>query len=344
MKKLIVSILFLSLVTFCPSCKKDSDEFIVTGTTTLILKDTIKDTVWEDESKLVTLPTTFNIEKLANELSKTSDKNVFDAELGGKITTPEDVTVNIPANACVTKTNQPCTGKIDIEILFLKTKGELIANDKPTTSGGKLLISGGVVKIMASQSGQEVKIASGKSLKIRFKNASPDPNMRFFEGKTDGRFKFDWVQIIGTGSQNIANVTTWADSTLNRENRGYEIVTDRFGWINCDKFSDDQNLTNKFSVALPDTFTNRNTSVYIVFKDINSVVKLEGNPSTKQFSIPNGYKGIPIGRNVIVVSTSKFDTQSMLDVQETTVTATTTVKMKPQRSTPEEMKKKIHNL
>ncbi len=337
MKKLIVSILFLSLIIFCPSCKKDSDEFIVTSTTTINFKDTI----WEDESKVAALPTKLSIEKLSDELSKTSDKKNFDAEAGGKLVTPEDVTVDIPANACLTKDNLPCKGKIDIEILYLRTKGELMANDKPTTSGGKLLISGGVVKITASQNGQEIKIATGKAFKIRFKNITPDADMRFFEGKTDGRFKFDWKQI--SDSRN-AVVTTWADSTGNRENKGYEILTDRFGWINCDKFYGEQNLTNKFSVALPDSFTNRNTSVFIVFKDINSVVKLEGNPSTKQFTIPNGYKGIPIGRGVVVVSTSKFDTQSMLEVQEATVTATTTLKMKPQRVSSEEMKKKIQNL
>ena len=345
MKKLIVSILFLSLIVFCPACKKDTDEYIVLGTTTVNLKDT----VWEDESKLgsttVILPT-LNVEKLTTELSKISENKTFEAELGGKISTLDDVSVDIPANACVSKDNKPCKGKIDIEILYLRTKADLITNDKPTTSGGKLLISGGVVYIVARQNKEEVKIANGKSVKIRLKindNATPDPNMRFFEGKIEGRFKFDWVQVSGNNSP-VVTPATWADS-VSRENKGYEILTDRFGWINCDKFHDEQNLTNKFSVALADSFTNRNTSVFVVFKDINSVVKLEGNPGSKQFTIPNGYKGIPIGKAVTVVSISKFDDKSsMIDVQETTVTATSTVKMKPQRGSSDEIKKKIKDL
>jgi hypothetical protein len=343
MKKLIVSILFLSLIVFCTSCGKDTDEIIVLGTTTI----NFKDTVWEDESKLssttITLPT-LNVEKLTMELSKISENKTFEAELGGKIVTLDDVSLEIPANACVSKDNKPCKGKVDIEILYLRTKADLITNDKPTTSGGKLLVSGGVVYIIATQNKQEIKIANGKSIKIRLKNTAPDANMRFFEGKTEGRFKFDWVQVSGQNSPTVTPAT-WVDSAGSRENKGYEILTDRFGWINCDKFYDDQNLTNKFAVALADSFTNRNTSVFVVFKDINSVVKLEGNPSTKQFSIPNGYKGIPIGKAVTVVSISKFDDKSsMIDVQETTVTATSVVKMKPQRANSDDIKKKIKDL
>jgi hypothetical protein len=346
MKKLIVSILFLSLIVFCPACKKGTDEFIVTGTTTI----NFKDSVWENESSLnaaaVPVPT-LNIEKLTTELSKIAENKSFEAELGGKIITTDNVSLDIPANACVSKDNKPCKGKIDIEILYLRTKGDLIMNDKPTTSGGKLLVSGGVVYITATQNKQEVKIANGKTLKIRLKindNAIADANMRFFEGKTDGRFKFDWVQISG---QNGPTVTpaVWVDSVNSRENKGYEILTDRFGWINCDKFHDDQNLTNKFSVTLADNFTNRNTSVFVVFKDINSVVKLEGSPSTKQFTIPNGYKGIPIGKAVTVVSISKFDDKStMFDTQDATVSATAIIKMKPVTVSADEMKKRIQSL
>jgi preprotein translocase subunit YajC len=343
MKKLIVSILFLFLVIFCPSCKKDTDELIVTGKTTVIFKDSI----WEDESIVTgsgTVATISSIEKLAGEIAKLADKKTFEAEAGAKIVTPEDVTVDIPANACLGKDNKPCKGKIDVEILYLRTKGDLIANDKPTTSGGKLLVSGGVVYIWASQGKDEVKIATGKPWKIKFQNTIADEGMRYFEGKSEGKFKFDWKLV--NNSRDVG-VSTWKandTSSISREAKGYEILTDRFGWINCDKFHSESNLTTKFSVSLTSEFTNRNTSVFMVFKDINSVVKLEGNPSTRDFTIPNGYKGIPIGKNVTVVSTSKFDTYSMMAVQDATITANATVKLVPVRMTNEEMKKKIQGL
>jgi hypothetical protein len=340
MKRLIVSILFLSLIIGGTSCGKDSDVPVVIGTTTINLKDS----AWQDEATLAGLPNlpTLNIEKLREELSKTSEKKTFQAETGGKVEFDNDATLDIPANSCLNKDNQPCKGKVDIEVLFLKNKADLITNDKPTTSGGKLLVTGGIVYISAKQNGQELKLASGKPMKLRFKNSIPDANMRLFEGKSTDRFKFDWQQIPAAASN--ATVTTWNDPA-NRDDKGYEIVTDRFGWISCNKFHDEQNLSTKFSVILTDSFTNRNTSVYVVFKDINAVVKLEGNPSNKQFTIPNGYKGIPIGKVVTVVSISKFDDKiSMLGLQEASVSSNANVKLSPQRYTAEKIKEKMKDL
>ena len=340
MKNLIVSILFLGIVLLFQACGKDTTEFIVTGTTTINLTDT----AWEDESKLTT-PIVLPIEKL--QLAKAPTQDTCTAEIGKKIVVPEDVTVDIPANACVTKNNQICKGKLDIEVLVLRTKGEIVTFDKPTTSGGKLLVSGGVVYISVKQKGEDVKLASGKTLKIRVKSSAEIDGMKLFEGKSMGRFNFDWTPI--TGNFGAVTAVIWQDSSQSRENKGFDIVTDRFGWINCDKFHDEGNLTNKFAVTLADSFSNRNTSIYLVFKDINSVVKLEGVSSSKQFNIPNGYKGIPIGRKISVVSISNFDNghtpaYSLIDIQETTVVANNTLKLKPLRLSIDEIKKKILGL
>jgi hypothetical protein len=339
MKKLIVSILFLNLVVFCSSCKKDTDEYIVTGVTTINLKDS---SVWVNESVVTSTGTSSDIGKLVGEISKVSDKKSFDAEAGAKIVTSDDVTVEIPANACVGKDNKPCKGKVDIEVIFLRNKGDLIANDKPTIAGGRLLISGGVAYILAKQDSNIVTIATGKTVKIRFKNSSADDDARFYEGKAEGPFKFDWKPL--TGAREVSKVTVWEEKVQSVETKGYEIVTDRFGWISCAKPYDEGTLTTKFSVSLASEFTNRNTSVFLVFKDINSVVKLEGNPSTRDFTIANGHKGIPIGKKVSIVSTSKFNTYSMMAIQDATISANGVVKLTPTRMTNEEMQKKLQGL
>ena len=95
---------------------------------------------------------------------------------------------------------------------------------------------------------------------------------------------------------------------------------------------------------MPDSFTNRNTSVYIAFKDILSVVKLEGTPVTKQFCIPPSYKGIPIGKQITVVSISNINGRSYMDVQDATITATNTVRLQPKFFSLDDIKKKISNL
>ena len=342
MKKIFLYIFCLSIILFTDACQKDKDEFIPTSTT--VIPTTAKaDTIWENESDLqapvIGVPIQLlNIEKLIGELNKPIIKDSISAERGGKIELPDDVSLEFPSTPCVSKNNQALKGKLEIEIQILRTRGELIAHDKPTISAGRLLISGGVVFLSAKQNGIEVKLGQNKTIKVRYKIRNTEGVMSLFEGKNLNRLQFDWVPI----SSNRDMVTTWADSA--QEKKGFQLLLDRFGWINCDRFNDEPNLTNKFCVAMPDSFTNRNTSVYIAFKDILSVVKLEGTPLTKQFCIPQSYKGIPIGKQVTVVSISNLNGHSYMDVQDATISASNTIRLQPKIFSLDDIKKKISNL
>ena len=342
MKKILFYTFCLFIILFSDACQKDKDEFIATGTT--VIQTTAKaDTIWENESDLqvpvIGVPTQLlNIEKLISELNKPIIKDSISAEQGGKIELPDDVSLEFPSTPCVSKNNQALKGKLEIEVLILRTRGELIAHDKPTISNGRLLISGGVVFLSAKQNGVEVKLGQNKTIKVRYKIKNTEGVMGLFEGKNLNRLQFDWTPI----NSNRDVVTTWSDSS--QEKKGFQLLLDRFGWINCDRFNDEPNLTNKFCVAVPDSFTNRNTSVYIAFKDILSVVKLEGTPVTKQFCIPQSYKGIPIGKQVTVVSISNINGRSYMDVQDATISASNAIRLQPKSLGLDDIKKKISNL
>ena len=148
MKKIFLYVFCLSVILLSDACQKDKDDFIATGTT--VIQTTAKaDTIWENESDLqapvIGVPTQLlNIEKLISQLNKPIIKDSISAEQGGKIELPDDVSLEFPSTPCVSKNNQALKGKLEIEVLILRTKGELIAHDKPTISGGRLLISGGV--------------------------------------------------------------------------------------------------------------------------------------------------------------------------------------------------------
>ncbi len=318
MKNFIYFISAFTLVLVAASCRPDTDIFIPKDTTTTIESDTS----WEADLTLKNNLSTnilplLNIEKLVNELKAESKFDTCNAERGGTITVPDNVTVTIPASACVTAQNRACTGKMDVEILVLRKKGDFIAYNVPTVSANKQLISGGVVLVKVRQNGQEVKLAVGKTIKVRYVMTEPDAQMQLFEGKSTGRFNFDWVALPSTGQGGVrSTVETWADSSQQR--RGYDMILDRFGLINCDRFSNDtSSFNNKFSVVLPDTFTNVNTSVYIAFKDMNSVLSLAGDSKAKGF-VPIG-RGLPIGRVVTVVAIGLIKEKFYFAKQEITV-------------------------
>lgn len=344
MKNLLYTILALGLFLSTVGCDKDSDEFIKTGTDVTVLpgtKPTTDTAIFEVEENLISprpadpaqsLP----IEKLNDQLEKAVYKDSITAENGGKIVTPDDVTVEFPANACKGN-NGVCKGKLDIEILILRTKGELISNDKPTVSKGELLTSGGVVFINAKQNGVSVTLISNKIVSIKYKMRPVESGMRFFDGGRPDRFKFDWALI------NNREIGTWQDSAT-QVGGGYQIFTDRFGWINCDKFNTETNLTDKITVALPDSFSNRNTGVFLVFKDILSVVKLAGDPQTRKFMIPKNYKGVPVGKQVFVVAYGTIKEKTYFAVQDLTIAQTNALTLKPQLLALDEIKKKILGL
>lgn len=347
MKEISYYIAAFLLVFAVASCKKDGTEFIPKETITILEGDTIWDDDLSAKSNLsTTLLPPLSIEKLVSQLSAEPKRDTCNAERGGTIVVPDNVTVTIPANACVTALNRPCTGKLDVEILILRKKGDFIAYNLPTSSLGRQLISGGVVSVKVRQNGQEVKLGLGKAIKVNYVMTEPDNQMQLFDGKIDGRFKFDWlpISILGTGSV-LPNLTVWADSSQQR--RGYNLVLDRFGLINCDKFSGDStNFNTKFNVTLPETFTNVNTSVYVAFKSMNSVLALSGNALTKTFTASG--RGLPVGKVVTIVVMGYIKEKFYFAKQEVTIQSTTTagqsIRLTPTVMEKEDIKTMLNSL
>jgi hypothetical protein len=346
MKNFLFTILATLTLLGSQSCGKDTDEFIPVSTKTDTIPTIKKDTEWLDD--LLTTTNTLSIEKLMKELETNPTKDELNAERGGRITTTDNVTLEFPANSCVTQNNRPCTGTLKVEVLMLRKKGELLLNNLPTTSGNRQLISGGAVFVKIKQDDEEVKLARNATYKVKYLPAtSVEEGMQLFEAKFDGKARFlDWKLIsqANTGTTNTPTVRFWTDSTQGRRN-GYELGLDRFSWINCDKFSGDStNLTNKFCVALPDTFTNKNCAVYAVFKDINSVVPLTGDSRTKQFCVPNGYRGLPIGRAINIITIATIKDRTYIGKKETTISANALIRVEPTFTTMAAAKELISNL
>ena len=344
MRKIFIYILFIHIIATNEACYKDTDEFIPT-TTTVISTATKVDTVWENEANLqipasgVTVPL-FEIEKLYKELGSPLVSDSIIAEQGGKIKLPDDMYIEFPANSCVNKLNVPCRGKIEVVATILRTKGELITHDKPTTAGGRLLISGGTLYIMAKQNGVEVRLATGKSIKIRYKMPVVEPNMQVLVGKSLNRLQFEWATFTSSSAQ--TGVSIWSENTL--EKKGYDVVCDRLGWVSCNKLNLATNLSTRFCVTVADTFTNRNTSVYLALKNSLSVIKLEGIPTTKQFCLPVTFKGLPIGEPVSVVSVTNVNGRFYTDIQEAKIEVNNNIRLKPLPIPLIELRKKILNL
>jgi hypothetical protein len=301
-RKLLLYLIVLILGVGITACKQDSDIFTPTG---VVLPPTY-DKTWKPETQI---SDTTQIRKFFADVYFTPRKDSVNMTTGGTVVAPE-LTVFFPTNACVfTSSGAAFTGKAQVETFLIKKKGDMIRYDKPTISNGYLLVSGGEVYIRATSGGQELSLAAGKQVTIRIRDTTAIANtMKLFTGSSANNNQFNWNQV-NTGPTTQQTIGVWTDSTQgNRVIGGYEFPCPNLRWINCDYFRDTTTLTRSFSARIVgDTFTNQNTAVFTVFRDIRAVVKLWGDTSTRTFTIPPHYRGLPTGNVVTVVSISKLN-------------------------------------
>jgi len=355
LKKYFGLIHIIAAVALCltvNACQKDKNEFIPTGShiDTLSLsfaKPT--DTMFVEESKLdpINPSNLLSVEKLHGILAaniKTPFSDSFTAEKGKKITFPDSTTVEIPANICTKSPDgngsAACKGNLKIEVLVLRTKGELVAYNLPTFSEGNLLQSGGIVKLRITQNGLDVFVQNGQFIKVTYKMPSIISNMRYYDGGFDmnTRLNFDW-HLVDDNNNRYPRLSA-VDSTT------YQLLIDRFNFVNCDKlYGTNVSLSKNLIVALPDSFSNQNTSVFIVFSDILSVVRLVGDPRVKSFVIPQNYKGLPTGKSGKLVTMSLLSSKGAPDRFYFSVTPISIgdiiVKPIPSSITPDGIKQKL---
>lgn len=187
--------------------------------------------------------------------------------------------------------NLQVTGKIFIESFLLKKKGDLIRMNKPTFSNGRVLATAGTVFINYKKEGKPLHLYQTTRVNIQFTEPPSTQPMKLHFGEDLFPDRFNWVP-------NADSLLNYVNAT----NYGYEILTNRLGWINTGYILDGFAAQINVRAKLSSQFTNANTMAYLVFKNNRSVVNLFGEPSSKSFS--SG--GIPVGKEAIIVVLSKL--------------------------------------
>jgi len=232
------------------------------------------------------------------------------ADDGLTIITDRQTIIDIPGGAFEDQSgNTISNAEVLFSYLELKDKGSIVLYNKPTVTGSEIIETGGVFYFSATDaSGQnELSLVNGKSINVRTKADNPVDDMELFWGNEEGsRFYWDEADNDPNSWSNVM-VSEWVlmDSNMVIEGLGYEFLSDRLEWINCDRFLDipaDQ-LTS-VCVALPENYTNQNTIVFAIFKDINSVVGLFGDADIKMFC--DTYEAMPIGYDLDFISITAF--------------------------------------
>lgn len=281
MQNKIATLLLISGIVLLNACKKNSDVFVpdpgqVTG----------PDTNWVSN---ITASMPASVLKASLSIEPYRDSFEINAN-SVTITTPFGLECTFTPN-CAVDNSGPVTGKVYVELLLVKKKGDMIRMDKPTTSDGRLLVSGGEIFVNLSKNGNNLHLAQGARVYIRYQDAPVSTQMKFFNGDESSIEKFNWIRNLDSSSNIIV------PSSL-----GYQVVSNSLRWINCDYFYDSTNANRtKVQTELPSHFTNANTNVYMVFNDMRTVMGMYGDPYVKKFISGK----VPVGKAVTIVVLSK---------------------------------------
>ncbi|MFT7612404.1 MAG: hypothetical protein ACI9J3_001363, partial [Parvicellaceae bacterium] len=101
--------------------------------------------------------------------------------------------VIIPPNAFLDQNDKLVKGPVDFELVEALTLDDMILYNLTTTDGDKLLETGGMVYVNASQNGAQLKINPEAPLYIEVPTDEVQPGMVAFEGKVDNEGDISWV-------------------------------------------------------------------------------------------------------------------------------------------------------
>jgi hypothetical protein len=304
MKKTVLLIGCLSLLFFTACQKETSDNF------TTYPGNPLNDTVW-----LKNVTATASVNDLLNSLVPQVIVDSFDASKSDTtLTYGDSLSVKFSAGSCIGSTanggvSGVPSGKVILQIVRLRTKGDYIKTFKATTSNGYLLESaGGFFIRVLSKDGKELVLAPGATVTVRFSNTEvPKTNMQVFYGKETS--PIPGTGIIDTGFTWMRDTDTSWLKIFQRQSAtgtniiyGYEMNSKNLRWVAAERYLDSTQPKAKITAVLPPNFTNKNTAVFAVFANQKTIVYLGPDYPSRSFAANN----IPIGSAIKLVSISKI--------------------------------------
>ncbi len=237
--------------------------------------------------------------------------------------------ISINPTDLVTESGKPLGQTIEVELKELTNQGQLLRTNAQTVSDGKLLISGGAYFIGLTSNGEQLKLKDGKTLNVQFPKLS-DKEMTLFYGQRNELGQVNWQKATETFKTSpqprpatdsvvtikksrksdidaIMDYVESGDTTTTQEERETmvkrqkeykvsqkvydEIGIAKLGWINCDRFLEVEEKADLYANFNPQDSV-KNANVYLVFKDINSVIQAYyySDKSPQFENMPVGYK------------------------------------------------------
>lgn len=147
------------------------------------------------EAASETAPARNDIYSLYARCAKAPQAFVVDADADTVLIGAEGTRVRVPAGAFRdARTGQPVTGPVQIRLREYYALDDILLANLTTSSGARLLETGGMLYVAARAGGQPCALVPGTALTLEMPHAgAAQPGMQYFQGvRTRGRRALDW--------------------------------------------------------------------------------------------------------------------------------------------------------
>ena len=227
-----------------------------------------------------------------------ASSSILSASKGAKL--------HLPSNGFVTQNGNPVSGNIEVSVKEIYTPMEMIFNNMPTTSNGRLLESGGEFQIMISQNNAPLKLAPGNFIKIGIPNIGRAmQGMEVFNGVENAIGEVNWVVNPKPGNFVVGDSLLYSNTNL---------FSDEINWLNCDKFINEP--TVDFTVNPGNAPSGDSTNVFVHLTGRNTVVKMNWVQGLSYFksnmllAVPSTIVGISTKKGELFASVSAANIQN----------------------------------
>jgi TonB family protein len=185
-----------------------SNDTIVVAPAVDIIKKVVQDTVTEDTSLKTTssemsqTDTILSVSDIYKRFDKTPQLFFIQANRDTTIICKEGTSIKIKANTLISeRTGNEISGKVQLAVKEYYKLSDIILSNLTTTSGNKILETGGMLHLAATADSENCMIKQGCNIEIGFPYSDKKEDMKLFNG-TWTNDKIDW-ELTNTAQDTI---------------------------------------------------------------------------------------------------------------------------------------------
>jgi hypothetical protein len=273
---------FVGCLFILTACQKDIDYFVPDP-----IQPPREDTNWV-ANITSTMPVSILRDSLLLPLQ--NDSFLMGGSLNTQYLSPSGMRFTFQRNSIQDSVFQVVTGRVHIQTLLLKKKGDFIRANVNTLSNRGILTAGAALFVQLSKQNSPLQIEPNSTFAVNVPVNSPITNSSLFYGDYNISTSFIWQSSL--------------DSSANRviaNSQGYELFSRPLGWISPAKtFVTAAPAQTRLEMNLESQYTNANTMVYLVMNNVLTVLPVRGEFSIKKFRSDLVPAGVPV--SVVVIS------------------------------------------